>query len=385
MLQLLLEGGEGYRDLALLLGVSEAEVRDRAGVALIAIDGDPDPLSSDLEDLLLGQLEADLAESVAAELADRPSELARVRRLHARLRLLYPAASLPVLPSGEGSGRPARPRSSQAPGPSGPVEDQPKQAPEPSALRREPELEPELERKHQPEPEPELEGRPEPQEAPEQSAPEPRPEQAVVPAATEPLKGPALSTQQKRLLALLSALGLGMVMVVLGLTGAFDGGGQATTAQDDDPAATAAGDTQLTRAVLQPQDGGEASGVAIFGAVDEQTPVLQVTAENLRPTRDGEEYSVWLTGEVPAALRLAGVEVGRNGQIATQIELPAEVLGFVVQGGFDQIDVSLNRKRAYRQEINAAENENRPTRRIGTSVLRGPITGPGIGDTESGQ
>src|SRR5690606_13101067 len=115
-----------------------------------------------------------------------------------------------------------------------------------------------------------------------------------------------------------------------------------------------ADETALTRAVLQPQNGAEGAGTAIFGAIDEQTPVLQVTARNLEPTKQGEEYSVWLYQTDEIALRLAGLEVGRNGRIATQIQLPAEALNFIVDGTLNQVDISLNRKRAYRQEVNTS-------------------------------
>ena len=367
MLQLLLEGGEDFGDLAALLGVPEDEVRRRATAALAAIGGPQGDSASALGDLFLGGLDAEGAERVRARLRDRPSELAAARRLHARLRLLFPAASLPELPSpGAGAApapaapvieppmperAPAADRASEASADAAPVEPEPVE-PEPVASEPEP-VEPDA-------------ADPDPTAAPEDRDPAPQP--------------PTLTSQQKRLLALLSALGLAVVIVVLGIAGVFDSG---EPAGDGDAETTTAqsGDTRLTRAVLRPQDGSDAAGVAIFGAVDESTPVLQVTAEDLRPTGAGEEYSVWLDGDVPAALRLAGVEVARNGRIATQIELPAEVLGFVVEGGFDRIDISRNRKSAYRREMNAAERQGRPTRRIGTSVLRGPITGPGIGSS----
>lgn len=383
MLQLLLEGGEDYGDLAVLLGVPDEEVRVRAVSALEALGGKEFDQSLPTGDYLLGQMDADQTEAVITELAQRPSELAQARRLHARLRLLYPDATLPTLPSAGGTAV-ATPAPAPAPADPAPApEREPESPPAPTPVDPEPIPAPADTAEQDPKPEPEL-SQPGPVEPVEPTlAPaEPVGTDKSEATANEPQgTRPSLTSQQKRLLALLSALGLAVVMTVLGISGAFGGGdSNGEDSGSDAPETTAqSSDTQLTRAVLQAQDGSEASGVAIFGAVDEQTPVLQVTAENLRPTKDGEEYSVWLDGEVPAALRLAGVEVNRNGQIATQIQLPTEVLNFVVEGGFDQIDISLNRKRAYRQEMRAAERQERPTRRIGSSVLRGPITGPGIG------
>lgn len=364
MLQLLLEGGERYEDLAALLGVPIEEVRSRAAAALqeLAANGLED--AGQTADFLLGQAGPEAIAATEAHLAGDADQLAVVRRLHARLRLLYPAAGLPSLPAGVTSAAPA------------PVTERPTAppAPEPPAPQARPEP---------PSAAPATSVRP----AAPPPEPEPESEPAVEPATDDRAEEaePALTLQQKRLLALLAAGGLIVVVIVLAVAGVFSEGSasegegsQATATAEEDS------DTALTRAVLQPTRGNRGGGVAIFGAIDEQTPVLQVTARGLTPTRDGEEYSVWLYQTDEIALRLAGLEVGKNGRIVTQIELPAEALNFIVDGTLNQVDVSRNRKSAYRQEVKASQSEGRLPRRIGASVLRGRITGPGLG-TGGGQ
>lgn len=369
MLQLLLEGGETYEDLATLLGVSADEVRARAAAALDDLAASGLRTNGPLVDYLLGQADTDTQAIAEAELAGDNDELSRVRRLHARLRLLYPAARLPVLPvsgrAGGSAGQATEPLRPRAPEKSPPAPEPPPQ-PEPPASAP-----PTIE-----EPDEAATGAPAPEDKPRTT------EQREIEAERPAEPTPSLTLQQKRLLALMSTGGLVVVIIVLALTGTFGGSGPAdsngaeTTAQTGDTP----DDTMLTRAVLRPQGGGgNGAGVAIFGAVDEETPVLQVTARNLKPTADGEEYSVWLYQTDEIALRLAGVEVGRNGRIATQIQLPPEALNFIVDGTLDQIDISRNRKQAYRQELKASQDERRLPHRVGRSVLRGQITGPGLG------
>jgi len=50
---------------------------------------------------------------------------------------------------------------------------------------------------------------------------------------------------------------------------------------------------EVTRAILQPDDGGEGQGVAIFGRV-KNALALQVVAENLQPLGSGESYAIWI-------------------------------------------------------------------------------------------
>ncbi len=106
MLQLLLERGQSYDDLAGILGVESDEVRSRARAALSELGGaDPDRNVA-LTDYLLGQADPiDRADAVR-HLKDDPEDLALVTELAQKLRLVAPEAELPRLPGEERQPRP---------------------------------------------------------------------------------------------------------------------------------------------------------------------------------------------------------------------------------------------------------------------------------------
>ena len=108
-LQLLLERGQSYSDLASLLGVDEDEVRERARGALAELGGaDPDRHVG-LTDYLLGEADPIGRADASRHLRQDPGDHALVAVLSERLRELYPSAELPRLP-----GEPRRTRASTA-------------------------------------------------------------------------------------------------------------------------------------------------------------------------------------------------------------------------------------------------------------------------------
>src|SRR3954469_12924897 len=110
MLQLLLERGQSYADLASLLGVDEAGVRTRARAALTELAGvDPDR-NVGLTDYLLGQADPIGRADAVRHLKDGPDDRQRGGELSEPLRAMSPTAELPRLP-GEprGSARRRRP------------------------------------------------------------------------------------------------------------------------------------------------------------------------------------------------------------------------------------------------------------------------------------
>jgi hypothetical protein len=117
MLQLLLERGQSYDDLASILGVDAAEVRNRARAALTELAGaDPDRNVA-LTDYLLGQADPiDRADAVR-HLKDDADDRAMVTELAQKLRLVAPEADLPRLPGEERQPRPRRPARERAPAP----------------------------------------------------------------------------------------------------------------------------------------------------------------------------------------------------------------------------------------------------------------------------
>src|SRR6266540_3474733 len=105
MLQLLLEGGQGYDDIGSLLGIAPDEVRSRARSALTEIGGaDPDAQVG-LSDYLLGQADPIGRADAVRHLQSDPEANALAQRLAQNLRLLAPKADLPEIPEPRGGRR----------------------------------------------------------------------------------------------------------------------------------------------------------------------------------------------------------------------------------------------------------------------------------------
>ncbi len=173
------------------------------------------------------------------------------------------------------------------------------------------------------------------------------------------------------------------LVLVLVLSGGEDSGDTGAGGGDDDASGqtvnTANGNgREVTQAILEPVDGGEARGVATFGRV-KNSLALQLEATGLEPTVKGESYTVWLYESPRKMLPLASTRVGKSGQIGVQVEVPTEVLGYLASESFDQIDLSLTDDAALQASLAKATNEKKAPIYTGTDVLRGQITGPIIG------
>jgi hypothetical protein len=135
---------------------------------------------------------------------------------------------------------------------------------------------------------------------------------------------------------------------------------------------------KLTQAVLSPIDGGDAKGVATFGRV-KNSLALQIEAEGLEPTAKGDSYTIWLYESADKMLPLASTAVGENGEIGAQVAVPTEVLAYLANETFDQLDVSLTTDTTLKASLAKATKEKKAPIYTGTDVLRGTITGPIIG------
>src|SRR5207244_6385368 len=184
MLQLLLERGQSYADLASLLGVEEAEVRTRARAALTELAGvDPDR-EVGLTDYLLGQADPIGRADAVRHLKDDPRDLELATELTQKLRLVAPQAELPRLPGEERRPRPRR--ASRLPLSRLPI---------PDRLRRK-----------------------QTAEQPPEGAP------SFEAAASRGLRT-TLSRRQTQLVVALGSGAVLLVMIVLGVSGAFSSGG----------------------------------------------------------------------------------------------------------------------------------------------------------------
>jgi hypothetical protein len=106
MLQLLLERGQSYDDLASVLGVENGEVRERARAALTELGGSDPDADVGLTDYLLGQADPIGRADAVRHLQSDPETLALAEKIAAQLQLLAPDAALPELPRVKG--RPGR-------------------------------------------------------------------------------------------------------------------------------------------------------------------------------------------------------------------------------------------------------------------------------------
>jgi hypothetical protein len=170
-----------------------------------------------------------------------------------------------------------------------------------------------------------------------------------------------------------------VIILIVGGSGGDGGSSPETTAAapSGETAPTAAEEKNLTQAVLTPVAGGDASGRALFGRYKKKV-LLQVEADGLEPSPKADTYTVWLYRSPKLALQIGAVPVGSDGKIAAQFEIPAQLLGYVASGAFDQIDVSLTPSAEYKAAFEKAKSEHKLPPHVGESVLRGAITGPAI-------
>jgi hypothetical protein len=191
---------------------------------------------------------------------------------------------------------------------------------------------------------------------------------------------PTLPAERRRLV-LLAGGALAIVAVVLAAIAIFSGGSDSDSSASPSEASGASAETaaaesgKLTQAVLEPADGSDASGRAIFGRLKKEI-VLQVTGEGLQPSEKGQSYFVWLYRSPKLALRIGSVAVGESGRLGARFPIPAELLAYVAGGAFDQIYISRTDDAAYQQEVARAKKEKSLPRYTGETVLTGEITGP---------
>jgi len=181
--------------------------------------------------------------------------------------------------------------------------------------------------------------------------------------------------------AILAGVAIAVLFVVIVLVSGDDGdSGSATTTAASTTAeeTTSNGDKEVTQAVLNPIDGSEATGAAIFGPVKNKL-ALQIAAEGLEPTGDADSYTVWLAASPERMLPLATTEVGEDGRINAQVEVPTEVLAYLADETFGQIAVTRTVNSRLGASLKEATNEKQAPSYTGTEVLRGTVTGPIVG------
>jgi hypothetical protein len=166
---------------------------------------------------------------------------------------------------------------------------------------------------------------------------------------------------------LLAVLAMAIVLIVSG-----DGSDSSSTSAE-----ATSGGSNLTEAILAPVDGSEASGRALFGRY-RNSVLLQVEAEGLEQPPAGQAYTVWLYRSPKLSLQIGAVPVSRDGKIAAQLQIPAQLLAYVASGAFNQVDLALTPTAAYKAALAKAKTEQKLPPHLGESILRGEIVGPAI-------
>jgi hypothetical protein len=335
MLQLLLERGQGYEDLAVILGGSSDEVRSRARAALTELAGaDPDRNVA-LTDYLLGQADPiDRADAVR-HLKDNPQDLELVTELAQKLRLVAPEADLPRLPGEERQPKPRRARSEREPGP----------------LRK--------------------------------LMPTRRGEDA----ADRPPRT-TLTRRQMQTIVVLASVAVLIVVGVLAITGVFGGGDDGDGAQAAGDTTTSAGTENLTRVPLKAEGGSGASGSAVFGIANQTQPFVDVKLSGLEPLPKSETYVIWLLLTPETGYPLSpiapcgqgGVDTGclrDDGTFDSRFPIPSPIIPVITR--VQLVDVSSAPTKTVAVAINQALRKQEVViDRPGTSILQGriPKAGP---------
>ncbi len=303
MLQLLLEGGQGYDDIGSLLGIAPDEVRSRARAALTEIGGaDPDAQVG-LTDYLLGQADPIGRADAVRHLQSDPEANALAQRLVQNLRLLAPRATLPEVPEPRGGRRAAAP---------------PPPPPAPAA--------------------------------PSSAAPPP-------PPAGVPPEGPGIASRAagffsglgsltgRRRTQLVVGVATAIVLVIVILVVATSGGssGSGDCKPIDTTAAQQAGvPTTKLSAVggLAGQDcppTGQVTLVPVSPQNQQSSKkqqaiagfALQTNAAHLEPSSDGDEYVLWLYGSDQQARPIGQETVGDDGNLNGAAPLATQELVFL--------------------------------------------------------
>jgi hypothetical protein len=333
MLQLLLERGQSYGDLASVLGVGEDEMRSRARAALAELAGaDPDR-NVGLTDYLLGQADPIGRADAVRHLKDDPEDLALATELSQKLRLIAPQGELPRLPGEERRPAPRRrPRLGIS------------RLPLPERLRRSRAAEP------------------------------------AVGAPAEPRS--MLTRRQTQLMVGLGSGAVLLIVVILAVTGAFSG---SSSSSGSTTAATTAQTQTLTRVQLQPQGGGSGSGAVSFGLANGQQPFVDVRLRGLQPPPSGQTYVIWLLLTPNQGYPLSPFTVDQSGGYQNRFPIPAPIIPVLAR--VQLVNVSVAPVTTVRAAIQKAiKQRNIVIKRPGKSVLQGaiPKSSAGTGSSSGG-
>ena len=329
VVSLVLKQGKSYAEIAGLLGIDEAAVRERAHAALGALaptEGTPPPAQrrAAVADYLLGQQPAQDADQTRDYLASSASGRAWARVVAGALRPLANGA-LPEIPGAETAAV-----ADAANGAAGSAQPEPANAPRTVAVAE--------------------------AAAPTQPPPPRRPSEASPADAGPPRRPRQPGGSSKRAGAVLLGLvaaGLIALIVVLASGGSSKPKPKHTSTSTTSTTATPqiVGQINLTPQV----HGSHAIGIGLLVAQGSQL-ALELQAQSLPPTTKSFGYGVWLYNSHSSAEAVGSAPpVGKNGRLSALAAMPADTGNF-------------------RALIITRETSSRPTR-PGPIVLSGRMPG----------
>jgi hypothetical protein len=350
MLQLLLEGGQGYEDIGSLLGIGPGEVRSRARSALQEIGGaDPDAQVG-LTDYLLGQADPIGRADAVRHLQADPEANALAQRLVQNLRLLAPKAQLPEVPEPRGGRRATvpPPPPAQAPAPAGPA------APAPGAAKG----------------------------------------PGMASRAAGFFSGLGRLQGKRRTQAIVGAAGLLALVIVLIVVATS--GGSSGSSSDCKPVDTSQAEQAGVPLIKLAATGALANadcppgGQITLGRAQQnqqsgtknQTPVfiLQANAVHLPPTESGERYLLWLYKSETQAVPLGQETVDSSGNLTGGVPLLAQQV--LLLPAFDTVRFTKVSSAQAQQLQSALQSQGKKstgvTQFVGQPVLQGNISELGL-------
>jgi hypothetical protein len=218
----------------------------------------------------------------------------------------------------------------------------------------------------------------------EEVAPTPSPPPALPKGPPKPPLWKEVKLLENRgLWAILAGVAIVVIFLVVLLVGNGGSDSSSTTTGGESSAAAAEEvaakeGKKVTKAVLNPVDGSEAKGVAVFGRV-KKSLALQVLAEGLEQTGSADSYTIWLAASPQRMLPLASTEVKADGRIRAQVEVPVEVLAYLANETFGQIAITKTDDSQLKASLAQATKNKKAPVYTGTEVLRGTVTGPIVG------
>jgi hypothetical protein len=266
LLQLLVERGQSYEDIAGLLGGTPDEVRERARGALTEIGGTDPDAEVGLTDFLLGQADPIGRADAIRHLQSDPETLDLARKIQTGIAVIAPEAEQPSLP-------------------------------EPRTKRRKAAL-------------------PDPSSGP--AAP-------VSPKEPTDPEAAAAARRRNAIVAGLAAVGVIIVFAVLAAAGVFSGGDDSSSSDSTDTSTTTA-DSNITTVPLKPIGGSGVAGKAVFGLVSNEQLYVDVDIQGLDPNLDpNKSYLLWLMVGDSAGYPIDKLEADTNGGFSGRLSVPTPI------------------------------------------------------------